>query len=313
MRNIRVVRRTISDHPGNMTKQFTPRSALMLLTLAGVWGGSFFFAEIALGEIGPFTLTFLRVLLAVPALGAWLVMRRIPVPLSGPFWVGCLVMGALNNVIPFSLLFWGQNQMESGLAAILNGMTAIFGAVVAGLLLKDEPLTRNKMVGAVVGLAGVMVIMGPGLLGGLDPSDLAQLAILAATISYAFASVWGRVALGGSRVEANAFGMLVCSAALAVPMMLLVEGMPHIALSAGTWGALVGLACFSTAAAYVLYFAILGSAGAANLMLVTLLVPAFAVALGAVFLGERLPPQAYAGFVIIALGLLITDGRLKRR
>ena len=296
----------------DMTKQFTSRSALMLLTLACVWGGSFFFAEIALLEIGPFTLTFLRVLLAVPVLGAGLFLRRIPVPLGAGFWAGCLGMGALNNVLPFSLLFWGQNQMESGLAAILNGMTAIFGAVVAGLLLKDEPLTRNKMLGAAVGLVGVMVIMGPGLLSGLDPTDLAQLAILGATISYAFASVWGRIALAGHRVEASAFGMLVCSAGLAVPMMIWVEGAPQLGLSAGTWGALIGLACFSTAMAYVLYFAILSSAGAANLMLVTLLVPAFAVALGAVFLGERLPPQAYAGFAVIALGLLITDGRLRR-
>ena len=285
----------------------------MLLTLASVWGGSFFFAEIALGEIGPFTLTFLRVLLAVPVLGAWLYIRRIPVPRGAMFWAGCCVMGALNNVIPFSLLFWGQSQMESGLAAILNGMTAMFAAVVAGLLLKDEPLTRNKVLGAAVGLAGVMVIMGPGLIRGLDPSDLAQLAILGATISYAFASVWGRVALTGAAVEANAFGMLVCSALLSIPMMLWVEGVPSFGLSLGTWAAMLALATVSTAMAYVLYFAILSSAGAANLMLVTLLVPAFAVALGAAFLGERLPPQAYLGFGIIALGLLISDGRLSRR
>ena len=295
------------------TKQFTTQSALMLLTLASVWGGSFFFAEIALGEIGPFTLTFLRVLLSVTVLGAWLLWHRIPVPIDVRFWAGCCVMGALNNVIPFSLLFWGQSQMESGLAAILNGMTAIFAAVVAGVLLKDEPLTRNKLIGAGVGLAGVMVIMGPGLIRGIDPSDLAQLAILGATISYAFASVWGRIALSKARVEANALGMLVCSAVLSVPMMLWGEGVPSVSMSAGTWGALLALATVSTAMAYVLYFAILNSAGAANLMLVTLLVPAFAVALGAAFLAERMPPQVYIGFAIIALGLLITDGRLARR
>ncbi|MEO0751504.1 MAG: DMT family transporter [Pseudomonadota bacterium] len=294
-------------------KHFTFQSAWMLLALACVWGGSFFFAELALSEVGPFTLTFLRVLLAVPVLGAWLLLRRVSLPMTAGFWSGCLVMGALNNVIPFSLLFWGQSQMESGLAAILNSTTAMFGAVVAGLLLADEPLTRAKLTGAAVGLSGVMVIMGPGLLEGLDPTDLAQLAILGAAISYAFASVWGRVALSGTRVEANAFGMLVCSAVLALPAMVLMEGVPNGAMSAGTWGALVALASLSTAVAYVLYFAILGSAGAANLMLVTLLVPAVAVALGAGFLGERLPPQAYAGFVVIVVGLVITDGRVGRR
>ncbi|MEO1285011.1 MAG: DMT family transporter [Pseudomonadota bacterium] len=297
----------------DQTKHFTALSALMLFALASVWGGSFFFAEIALDEIGPFTLTFLRVSLAVPVLGAWLLWRRIRIPGTVSFWAGCCVMGALNNVIPFSLLFWGQNQMESGLAAILNGMTAIFAPIIAGAILKDEPLTRNKLMGAGVGLGGVMVIMGPGLIRGIDPSDLAQLAILGATISYAFASVWGRVGLSKARAEANAFGMLVCSAILSLPMMLWIEGAPSLTMNAGTWGALLALATVSTAMAYVLYFAILNSAGAANLMLVTLLVPAFAVALGAAFLAERMPPQVYIGFAIIALGLLITDGRLSRR
>lgn len=295
------------------SKSFTVRSAVMLLTLASVWGGSFFFAEIVLAELGPFTLTFLRVAVAVPVLGMWLLWRRISVPLAVPFWAGCLVMGALNNVIPFSLLFWGQSQMESGLAAILNAMTAMFGAVVAGMLLKDDPLTRSKLLGAAVGVLGVAVILGPGLLTGIDPTDLAQLAILGATVSYAFASVWGRVAMSAAAVEANAFGMLVCSAVLAVPMMIWAEGAPDFAMGAGTWAALLALATLSTAMAYILYFAILKSAGAANLMLVTLLVPAFAVALGAAFLGERLPAQAFVGFAFIGLGLLITDGRLFRR
>lgn len=285
----------------------------MLLTLATVWGGSFFFAEIVLEDVGPLTLTFLRVLLAVPVLGAWLLWRRIRVPSSIRFWAGCAMMGALNNVVPFSLLFWGQSQMASGLAAILNATTAMFGAVVAGVLLRDEPLTPNKLMGAGVGLLGVMVIMGPGLLRGLDPTDLAQLAILGAALSYAFASVWGRVAMSGTSVQANAFGMLVCSACLAVPLMVIYEGVPSLSLNAGTWAALLALATVSTAAAYLLYFAILKSAGAANLMLVTLLVPAFAVALGTIFLEERLPLLAYGGFACIALGLVITDGRLVQR
>ncbi len=289
-------------------RHFTTRSAIMLLTLASLWGGSFFFAELVLTELGPFTLTFLRVLLAVPVLGAWLILRRIPVPMSWRFWAGCLVMGALNNTLPFSLLFWGQAQMESGLAAILNATTAIFAAFVAGALLRDEPLTQGKVMGAVVGLLGVMVILGPGLLRGLDPTDLAQLAILGAAVSYAFASVWGRVGMIPARVEANAFGMLVCSSLLALPMMMAESG-PALPSSGTTWAALLALSAFSTATAYLLYFAILKSAGAANLMLVTLLVPAVAIALGALVLAERLPPQAFAGFAIIALGLLITDGR----
>ncbi len=315
MHNIRVVWPVVLGQGAGMTgtpKQFDLTSGLMLLALATVWGGSFFFAEIALDDLPPLTLTFHRVLWALPVLGAWLWWRGIALPKGWRTWGGCLVMGLLNNALPFSLIFWGQSQMDSGLAAILNGMTAIFGAVVAGLLLRDEPLTQNKIMGAIVGLLGVLVIMGPGLLTGFDPFNLAQLAILGAAVSYAFASVWGRVAMAGGSPEANAFGMLVCSAGLMLPVMLWVEGPPQFEMSGQTVAALVGLAALSTASAYVLYFNILRRAGAANLMLVTLLVPAVAVALGALVLGERLETRAFAGFAFIALGLIITDGRALR-
>jgi drug/metabolite transporter (DMT)-like permease len=219
-------------------------------------------------------------------------------------------MGALNNALPFSLIFWGQSQMDSGLAAILNGTTAVFGAVVAGILLKDEPLTRAKILGAMVGLLGVLVIMGPDLLKGFSIFNLAQLAILAGALSYSLASVWGRVALSGAAPEANAFGMLACSTILMVPVVLWVDGPPRIDLPVLTWASILALAALSTASAYVLYFNILKRAGAANLMLVTLLVPGVAVALGAAFLGERLSVQAFTGFGLIALGLMITDGRV---
>lgn len=222
-------------------------------------------------------------------------------------------MGALNNVIPFSLIFWGQTRIESGLAAILNGTAAVFTAVVAAAFLRDEPLTAGKLAGGALGLAGVAVIIGPDLLGGLDPTDLAQLAVLGAALSYAFAGVWARRMLSGQPVEANAFGMLAGSTVLMIPLALAVDGLPAAGLPAGVWAALAGLSLLSTALAYMLYFAILARAGAANLLLVTLLIPPVAVGLGAAFLGERLSAGALYGFVLIACGLLVTDGRGPRR
>lgn len=296
-----------------MTNRFDLPAAVMLFALAAVWGGSFFFAEVALRELPPLTITLHRVVWAVPVLLVILRLRHIPLPRAPKIWGAYLVMGALNNAIPFSLIFWGQQQIDSGLASILNGTTAMFGAVLAGILLKDEPLTRNKLIGAGLGLAGVAVIMGPGVLTGFDPSNLAQLAIIAAALSYAFASVWGKTTLAGQPPLMNAAGMLIGSVVLMAPLVLMVDGVPSLSLQADTWGALIGVAVLSTALAYVLYFAILVRAGAANLMLVTLLIPPFAIGLGAAFLGERLPATAWVGFAVIALGLAVTDGRLLGR
>ena len=285
-------------------------STIMLLMLAAVWGGSFFFGEIALREIPPLTITLHRVMWALPILALIVFLKGIYVPRSSKVWGAYLVMGALNNAIPFSLIFWGQTQIESGLASILNGTTAMFAAAVAGLLLRDEPLTAKKIFGAVLGLAGVAFIMGPRALTDFNLSNLAQLAILGATLSYAFAGVWGKTALAGQPPLMNAFGMLIGSTVLMIPIVLMFDGLPNLELSKGVWGALIGMASLSTALAYVLYFAILARAGAANLLLVTLLIPPFAVGLGVLFLGEGMKLEASIGFAIIGLGFAVTDGRL---
>jgi drug/metabolite transporter (DMT)-like permease len=288
-------------------------STILLLLLAAVWGGSFFFAEIALREVPPLTITLHRVFWAVPVLALIVRLRKIVVPRSIRVWGAYLVMGALNNAIPFSLIFWGQTQIESGLASILNGTTAMFAAVVAGLLLVDEPLTTKKIVGAGLGIVGVAFIMGPDVLTGFNPSNLAQLAVIGGALSYAFASAWGKATLAGQPPLMNALGMLLGSTVLMIPIVFVVDGPPQLALSTDVWGALLGVAVLSTALAYFLYFAILEKAGAANLMLVTLLIPPFAIGLGVLFLDERMAPEAWIGFAIIALGFAVTDGRLFSR
>lgn len=286
------------------------RSTTLLLLLAAVWGGSFFFAEIALREVPPMTITLHRVVWAMPLLALIVWAKGIPWPRDLRVWRAYLVMGALNNAIPFSLIFWGQTHIDSGLAAILNGTTAMFGAVVAGFLLADEPLTGRKIVGALLGVLGVAVIMGPGVLTDFNPSNLAQLAVLGAAMSYALASVWGKTNLAGQPPLMNALGMVIGSSILMLPLVLAYDGVPDLALSAQVWGALLGIAALSTSLAYVLYFAILVRAGAANLMLVTLLIPPFAIGLGVVFLGEKMGQGAWIGFAIIAFGFAVTDGRL---
>ncbi len=289
------------------------KSGLLLLCLATVWGGSFFFAEIALREVGPFTIALHRVFWATLALLFIVWWQGIQIPRSINAWLCYLVMGALNNAIPFSLIFWGQVTIESGLASILNGTTAVFGAVVAGFLLVDEPMTPRKIIGALFGLLGVAAIMGLDALTNFDIRNLAQLAILGAALSYSFAGVWGKRYLGGYPPIMNAFGMLVGGTVLMIPVAIFSEGIPVFSLSTSVWAALLAVAIFSTAFAYLLYFKILARAGSANLMLVALLIPPVAVGLSSTFLGEKMGVEAWIGFALIAIGLAITDGRLLNR
>ena len=297
-----------------MTHKQTPSigliSALLLISLALVWGGSFFFAEIALREVPPLTIALHRVFWAVPVLFLVVWWRGMKVPKSFNAWFCYLVMGGLNNAIPFSLIFWGQTEISSGLASILNSTTAFFGVIVAGIFLVDEALTVRKIIGAIFGVFGVAVIMGIDALVNFDLRNLAQLAILGAAFSYALASVWGKRFLADYPPVVNAFGMLVGSTVLLFPFALYIEGMPALALSAEVWASLLAVALLSTAIAYFLYFNILARAGSANLMLVTLLIPPVAVGLGVAFLGEQLESETWYGFGLIAVGLLVTDGRL---
>lgn len=286
------------------------KSGLLLLILATVWGGSFFFVEVALREVAPFTIVLHRVFWATLALFFVVRWQGVEIPGSIKVWLCYLVMGALNNAIPFSLIVWGQVTIDGGLASILNGTTAVFGAVVTGLLLVDEPLTARKILGAIFGLLGVAVIMGFDALTHFDLRNLAQLAILGAALSYSFAGVWGKRFLSGHPPIMNAFGMLVGSTVLMIPVAILTEGIPVLTLSLEVWASLISVAMLSTALAYLLYFKVLIRAGAANLMLVTLLIPPVAVGLSFTFLGEKPGVEAWLGFGLIAIGLAVTDGRL---
>ena len=269
--------------------------------------------EIALREAPPFTLVAHRVVWAAITLWVFvLTTKRLIIRLTPGLWGRWAVMGLLNNAIPFSLIIWGQTEIESGLAAILNAMTAIFGVVAAALFVTEERFTIPKAIGAGLGVAGVALIVGAEALAGLNPQSLGQLAVLGATVSYALASVWGRLQLRGVPVELNALGMLTMSAVMMPPLAILVDGPPRLDLSAQAWGAILSLSVIGTAAAYLLYFEILRIAGAANTMLVTLMIPPVAIALGAAFLGETLSPSAWIGFGVIAAGLAVIDGRIAR-
>ncbi|MBY7731881.1 DMT family transporter [Vibrio splendidus] len=286
----------------------------MLILLSMLWGGSFFFVGVVVTDLPPLTIVALRV--GIAAITLWIIALMIGLrpPKEWRVWGAFLGMGLLNNVVPFALIVWGQTQIASGLASILNAATPIFAVVVAGILLPDERVTSLKLAGVGIGFVGVVVMIGlPALSGG--GSLIAQLAIIAAALSYAFAGAYGRrFKTMGINPIITAAGQVTASTIVLTPVALMVDGpLDVVAMSGDTWSAIIGLAVLSTAVAYVLYFKILEIAGATNVLLVTLLVPVSAILLGFLFLNESLEVIHFVGMLLIAIGLSAIDGRLWRR
>jgi drug/metabolite transporter (DMT)-like permease len=223
-------------------------------------------------------------------------------------------MGLLNNVIPFSLIVWGQTQIGSGLASILNATTPLFTVVAAHFLTRDEQLTKARLTGILIGFSGVIIMIGHEALYGLGENMFAQLAILGAALSYSFAGIFGRrFQKMGIKPLVTATGQVSASSVLLIPLALFVDQPWNLPLPG--WevvGAVLGLALFSTSLAYILYFRILSTAGATNVLLVTLLIPLSAIVLGSTFLGEQLELKHFLGMGLISFGLLAIDGRVFR-
>ena len=281
----------------------------LLIALSVLWGATFIFVEVALEDLGPLTIVAGRVGLAAAVLLVAVHVGGYRLPAGAAMWGTFAVMGLLNNGIPFGLIFWSQTQITAGLASILNATTLLFAVVLAPLFVADERLTPGRLAGVALGIGGVAVLIGPAALADFGLQVLAQVAMLGACLSYAFASIYGR-RFAGRPPLVVATGQLCASTVIMVPVAILVEGLPGSSLpGVPTLASVAALAAFSTALAYVLYFRILATAGTTNIMLVTVLVPVSAIVLGALFLGERLQSGDAFGMALIGLGIAAIDGR----
>ncbi len=297
--------------PSATNRPMTALEWAMLAALSAIWGGSFFFNGIAVRELPVFTVVVSRVALAALILLVLLRLRGERMPRGRRLWATFFAMGLLNNVIPFSLIVWGQQYIASGVASILNASTPLFTVILAHVLTSDERMTGGKFAGVLIGFAGVGVMIGSAVLRDLGVHVAAQLTCLAGALSYAFAGIYGRRfrAMDISPLSA-ATGQVVASSLILLPLMMVADRpwtLPTPSLAA--IGALIGVATLSTALAYVLYFRILATAGATNLVLVTFLIPVSAIFLGTLFLGEVLLPRHVAGMALIGIGLAAIDGR----
>jgi drug/metabolite transporter (DMT)-like permease len=284
----------------------------MLLVLSLLWGGSFFFIGVAVKELPTFTVMLLRVGTAALVLNIVVHFMGQSLPRDPKVWLAFFGMGLFNNVIPQSLIVWGETEISSGLASILNATTPLFGVLVAHFFTSDERMTPNKLAGVIIGFAGVAVMIGPSALSGLGAHVWAQVGILVASLCYGISGVFGRrFKRMGVQPAMTATGQLTASTVMMLPLALLVEQPWNLAMpSMNAWAAIAGLSLLSTAFAYLLFFRILSTAGATNLLLVTFLIPISAVWLGALFLGEHLEAKQFIGMACIAAGLAAIDGRL---
>lgn len=290
-----------------------PGDWLLLVVLSLLWGGAFFFGKIAVAEWPPLAVVLARVGLAAAALYLAVRLSGLSMAVGGRMWLAFFAMGLINNLIPFGLIFWGQTQIASGLASILNATTPLFGVVVAHLFAENEKATGSRLAGVGAGIAGVAILMGPDAVGGLGGALLPQLACLAAALSYGFAGLFGR-RFRGLPPLVTATGQVSATTIMTIPLVLFLHPpwlLPVPSVKVGL--ALIGIALLSTALAYVIFFRIMRRAGGTNVMLVTFLIPVSAILLGWGLLGEALLPRHLVGMAAIFVGLALIDGRLLSR
>ena len=281
----------------------------MIVCLGGLWGSSFFFIELLLEILSPFLIVYLRVALAAILLLFILLIKQVKVTLNVSLIFNLFIMAMLNNVLPFLLIAYGQQSVTGGLASILNANTSLLTILIAPLLIPSEKLSFNRVSGAIIGIFGVIIAVGYENIFQIYENNLGKYLILLATLSYALASVWAKLRLDGVPALISATGMLTGSAIILTPFAFFYnfDELANLSFSAFSMSALFAILC--SVLAYILYFKILESAGASNLLVCTVIIPPSAILLNLLFLNQAVSQSEIIGLLIIVVGLIVLDGR----
>ena len=310
--NALLQRTNIPTMPAPISIRMSPRTWALLIVLSFLWGVSFFFNEIAIREVPPLTISMVRVGGAALVFWLFILATGRVMPRSLRLWGAFLIMGVLNNAIPFSLIAYAQIEITSSLASIIISTTPLFAVVIAGLVLPDERLTLRRFLSAIIGFCGIVIMIGPSVLTGIGSNVIAQFAMLGAALFYALSTIYARrFKEEGLAPSVLVTGQVTMSSLFLIPVALYFDQSFSIGLP--SWeviGALLGITFLSTALAYIIYFKILSVAGATNVTLVAFLIPISAILLGVGILRETLTLDQFFGMLMIALGLAIMDGRL---
>ena len=284
-------------HPRNSAVEFA-----LLVLLATLWGGSYTFIKLGVATIPPVTLIAARTLIAGLVLLVVMHWRGLVLPKDAATWRRFLFQTCLNSVIPWTLIAWGERSLDAVLATILNSTSPIFTFFLTLVIARQEALSVRKLFGVVVGMAGICLIVGVQALTGLGEQLVAQIVTVLSAICYAGAAIFGR---GFRNLDpmAPAAGSLLCGAAILIPFSLVVDRPWTIAPSVSSMLALLGLALFSTALAFVIYFRLIQTLGAVSTTAQAYLRVPIGVALGVLFLGESLSTTAWIGLGCVVIGV----------
>ena len=284
----------------------------LVFLLGFLWGASFLFVEILLNYISPFMIVYLRVSLASLILILYLILSKIKFQFSFLLVFNFFIMGMLNNVFPFLLITYGQQTVSGGLASILNANTSFLTILLASIILKNEPLTKSRIIGVLIGVIGVIIVVGYGNIYDFFDKGSGKFLILLSGLSYAFAAIFAKVRLQNIQPEVAATGMLTMSTLILSPFIFLFYGNEVSSLNIISMSYSLMFAVICSVLAYFIYFKILLSTGAGNLLICTIIIPPSAILLNAILIGETITLNELIGLVIITFGLLILDGRLKK-
>ena len=283
---------------------------LLVITLGITWGSSFLFVEILLNNINPWMIVFLRVSIASIILISFCVYKNINLNLKLNDYYNISVMSLLNNVIPFLLIVYGQKTTTGGLASIINSSTAFFSIILASILISEEKLNFSRIIGVIIGVVGVIITIGYENLIELNEEGIGPYYILLATISYSFAGIWAKVKMKNISSLLSATGMTSISAILLFPIVIIYHQEQFYLIDQMVFKNAMLYALCCSVFAYLIYFKILETTGAGNLLICTIIVPASAFILNYVVLGEQILSKEIFGIIIISIGLIILDGRI---
>lgn len=286
------------SHKSNVTVELA-----LLLLLATLWGASYSFIKIGVATIPPITLIAARTLIAGVILISIIRLRGLKLPTDASTWKRFLFQACLNSVVPFTAIAWAEQTTEAGLAAILNSTTPIFTFLITLLITRHEAVSSRRLFGVVVGLTGTCLIIGTQALAGLGTQLWAQLAIVAATICYAGAAIFGRN-FKGLDPMIPAAGSLISGAIILIPLSLIVDRPWTLTPSMDSIVALLGLAVFSTAAAFTIYFRLIQTLGPVGTTAQAYLRVPIGVGIGVIFLGEQLTSTAWLGLAFVVIGVI---------
>ena len=282
-----------------------------LVILLGVfWGASFLFVEILLEYVTPFVVVYLRVAIASALLLIYILIRNIKFQFSRGDLFNLFVMGLLNNILPFLLIAYGQQSITGGLASILNVNTSFMTILLVALFIPNEKLNFHRTIGVLIGILGVILAVDYQNIFQINNDSVGQYLILLATISYSFAGIWAKLKLQNLPPVVSAAGMLTMSTIFLSPYILSTHFEELSSLNLDTLKYALGFALICTVFAYFIYFKILESTGAGNLLICTIIIPPSSIILNSIFICEVINTNEILGLLVIIVGLLVIDGRI---